>query len=196
MSAPVNEQALVARCREGNEAAAQQLYDNYCERLLALARRRLSLAMTRRVDAEDIVQSVFRTFFHRLKEGQFTLEDQDDLCKLLMRITVHKTLRQVAHHRAAKRDLRQEAGQQDDAVQQELRDLLDHEPNAEVAVAFLEQLEGFLTRLKPQERQILEWRLQGETSEEIGRKLGLYDRKVRRVLEHIRRLAAQEEIGL
>src|SRR6516165_4467626 len=95
------------RWRAGNEGAARELFDTYVERLVALARRRISQRLAGRVDPEDIVQSVFRTFFHRAKEGQFRFEEQDDLCKLLMRITVHKTLRKVAFHKAAKRDLRQ-----------------------------------------------------------------------------------------
>src|SRR5437868_15033379 len=103
MSAPSQDQSLIERCRSGDQEAARKLFDAYVERLVALARRRISQRLASRVDPEDIVQSVFRTFFGRVKAGQFHIEDQDDLCKLLMRITVHKTLRQVAHHKAAKR---------------------------------------------------------------------------------------------
>src|SRR5258708_34866002 len=74
-----------------------------------LARGRISQRLASRVDPEDIVQSVFRTFFVRLKDGRFVFAEQEDLCKLLMRITLHKTLRQVAFHKAAKRDPSMEA---------------------------------------------------------------------------------------
>jgi RNA polymerase sigma-70 factor, ECF subfamily len=61
--------------------------------------------------------------------------------------------------------------------------------------AFLDQLTHFLTRLSPQERQILELKLDGHSSAEIAEKLGSYERKVNRVLERIRALAEQENLG-
>jgi RNA polymerase sigma-70 factor (ECF subfamily) len=162
--------------------------------LLALARRRISQRLAGRVDPEDVVQSVFRTFFHRAREGQFSIADQDELCKLLVSITVHKTLRQVAFHQAAKRNLRQEVAQGPEP-QERLQELLDREPTPDEAVTFLDQLEHFLGRLRPQERQILELRLQGFSNDEIAAKLGIYDRKIRRAIERVRALAEQEGLS-
>jgi RNA polymerase sigma-70 factor (ECF subfamily) len=150
--------------------------------------------MASRVDAEDIVQSVFRTFFGRLRAGEFQIEDQDDLCKLLMRITVHKTLRQVAFHQAAKRNPALEKGQQD-AADDRILEVLDSEPTPEATVAFVDQLEHFLARLRPEERQVLEMRMQGHSNEEIAVKLNIkHDRTIRRIVERIRGMAEQEEI--
>jgi len=191
MAEPPLDRVLMDLWRGGDEAAARKLFDTYVERLVALARRRISQRLAARVDPEDVVQSVFRTFFHRVKEGQFSINDEDDLCKLLMRITVHKTLRQVAFHKAAKRNLGLEVDQGPDP-QERLQELLGREPTTEDAVAFLDQLEHFLNRLRPQDRQILEMRLQGYSNEEIADKLGIYDRKIRRVIERIRGLAEQE----
>ena len=42
------------------------------------------------------------------------------------------------------------------------------------------------------ERQVIEMRLQGCSNEEIEKKLGIYDRKIRRYIEHVRALAEQE----
>jgi RNA polymerase sigma-70 factor (ECF subfamily) len=194
MSESPEDKVLVELWRAGDENAARQLFDAYAERLVALARRRISQRLAGRVDPEDIVQSVFRTFFEHAKEGQFRIEEQDDLCKLLMRITVHKTLRKVAYHRAAKRDLRQELGHGQEP-QEQLQKLLDREPTPEEAVTFLDLLEHFLGRLRPQERQIVEMRLQGCNNDDICQKLGIYDRKIRRVIEHVRCLAEEEGLG-
>ncbi len=194
MSDAVPDQVLASYCRAGNEEAARQLFDKYMERLVALARRRISQRLASRVDPEDIVQSVFRTFFGRLRAGQFEIEDQDDLCKLLMRITVHKTLRQVAFHKAAKRNPALEKGQQD-AADDRILEVLDSEPTPEATVAFVDQLEHFLARLRPEERQVLEMRLQGHSNEEIATKLKIkHDRTIRRIVERIRGMAEQEEI--
>lgn len=191
--APENRE-LLELWRGGDEDAAKKLFDCYAARLLALARKRISQRMARRVDPEDIVQSVFRTFFARAKEGQFKFDDEDDLCKLLVRITVHKTLRHVEFHKAAKRDPGREAAQADDSHER-VRDLLDSEPTPQAAIAFLDELENFLDQLRPEERQILEMRLQGFSNDEICAKLGIYDRKIRRVLERIRGLAAKSGLA-
>jgi RNA polymerase sigma-70 factor (ECF subfamily) len=182
---------LVDRCRAGDADAARQLFERYVDRLVAVARRRLSQPITSRVDPEDIVQSVFRTFFGRLKGGQFQLDQQNDLCKLLVRITVNKTLRQVAYQKAAKRDPGQET-HADEGDRESVLQLLARDPAPEEAVAFLDQLEHFLLNLTPDERRILEMRMQGYSNEEICNELGIYDRKIRRVLERIRGLAEQE----
>lgn len=185
------DQALIDLWRQGDENAARQIVERYLDRLLVLARRRLSQRMASRIDPEDIVQSAFRTFFHRVKEGQFSFAEQDDLCKLLVRITLHKTLRQIAFHKAAKRDPNQET-EQGEHHQERLLTLLDEEPTPEATVTFLDQFEHFLSELEPQQREILELRLQGFSNEEIAEKLGIYDRKIRRVIERVRAIAIQE----
>lgn len=191
MSEPGDENDLVERCRAGDQLAANILFGRYVERLLLLAKRRISQRLASRVDPEDIVQSVFRTFFHRLRNDRFHFEDQDDLFKLLVRITVHKTLRQIAFHKAAKRDPSQEAHQGDNG-QELLAQVLDEEPSPEAIVTFMDQLEHFLSQLRPDDRNILELKLQGYSSDEIARQVGIYDRKVRRVLERVRAIAEND----
>jgi RNA polymerase sigma-70 factor (ECF subfamily) len=191
MSSASEEQALVELWRLGDQDAARQIVDRYVDRLMLLARRRLSPRMASRIDPEDIVQSAFRSFFARAKAGRFVFADQDDVCKLLVRITLHKTLRQVAFHKAAKRDPSAET-EQGDHHRERLLALLDAEPTPEAEVAFLDQLEHFFQGLNPQERQILEMRLQDYSNDEIALELGIYDRKIRRVIEHVRKVAAKE----
>jgi RNA polymerase sigma-70 factor (ECF subfamily) len=181
----------VSRWRKGDQDAAKQLFDRYASRLVALARRQISQRLASRLDPEDVVQSVFRSFFGRVKAGKFRIEEQDDLGKLLVRITVNKTLRKVEYHRAAKRDPSKEVIQGDHASD-DLLQVLDRDPTPEAVVAFVDQLDHFLNQLRPEERQILELRFQGYTNGEITKKLGIYDRKIRRLIERVRGLAEQE----
>jgi RNA polymerase sigma-70 factor (ECF subfamily) len=194
VSEPLDDRALLELCRAGNEDAARELFDRYVERLMGLARRRISQKLAGRVDAEDCVQSALRTFFHRAREGKFVVTERDDVAKLLMRITVHKTLRQVAFHQAEKRDAAAELRQGADAKKR-WEELLAEEPTPDHAVAFLDQMETFFSQLRPQERQILEMRLGGFSNDEIAEKLGIYDRKIRRVFERIRSLAEAEGLA-
>jgi RNA polymerase sigma-70 factor (ECF subfamily) len=191
MSEPPADQSLLHKWRAGDESAARQIYERYVNQLLDLARRRISQRLARRVDAEDIVQSVFRTFFDRAKAGQFQVEERDDLCKLLVRITLHKTLRQVAFHKAAKRDMTQEASQGPDD-EDRLLEVMDSVPTPEAACTFLDELEHYLNRMPGQDQQIIDLRLQGYSNVEIAEKLGISDRKIRRLMERLRGQAEQE----
>ncbi len=185
--------ALLSRWRLGDEEAARQLFALYVDRLVALARQRIGQRLATRIDPEDVVQSVFRTFFGGLKNDKFTIGESDDVCKLLARITVHKTFRQVAFHRAAKRDLYLEAGHGDEA-QKQLQAILDRGPTPEAANQFLDQLEHFLSKLRPEDRRILELRMQGYKDVEIAEMMQISDRKIRRLMERVRGLAEQDEL--
>ena len=189
-----SERSALEALQAGDEDAARQLFDRYAEQLVVLARRRISQRLASRIDAEDIVQSVFRTFFHRAKQGQFHLAEPDDVCKLLARITAHKTFRQIAFHRRAKRDAGQETAQGDDA-QDLLMKLMMAEPSPEEATAFLDQLQHFLAKLEDEERRILELRMEGYNNVEIAGRLGISDRKIRRLMERVRELAGREGLA-
>ena len=185
---PTDDRQLAAAYRAGDEAAARQLFDKYCERLLRLAGSRISQKLASRVDPQDVVQSAFRTFFARTRNDEFVFEGQDDLFKLLVRITVHKTLRQIAHHRAKRRSVAAETGH-GDAAHEQLMQLAASQPTPDVQVAVMESLERFVAQLAPADAQVLELKIQGHTTAEIAVLTGSYDRKVRRVLERIRGLA-------
>ena len=182
----------IDRCRAGDEQAAQKVFNRYVDQLVQLARLRLNQRLASRVDAEDVVQSVFRTFFHHVRAGDFTLRDQDDLCKLLVRITIHKTLRQIAHHRRGKRDARLETGT-GEVSQELLLSVLADGPTPDEAVIFLDQLENFLDQLSPTDRRICEMRMEGYNNTEIARALGISDRRIRRLMERLRGLTRRED---
>jgi RNA polymerase sigma-70 factor (ECF subfamily) len=185
---PANDRDLIAAFKAGSETAARDLFDRYCEKLMRLARRRIGQRMTTRVDPEDVIQSAFRTFFVRVRNDEFTFEGEDDLFKLLVRLTVNKALRQIAHHRAAKRDPGKEVaqGSNDHDI---LANLAAHDPPPEVEVAVLDELERFLGQLPEFDRRVLELKLRGHSTTEIAEAVGSYDRKIRRVLERIEAVA-------
>ena len=187
------DQELIARFKAGSESAATELFDRYCERLMCLARRRIGQRMASRIDPEDVIQSAFRTYFSRVRNDEFKFEGETDLFRLLVRLTVNKTLRQIAHHRAAKRDPNKETGQgtgEDDIFSQ----LTAGEPPPEVEVALLDEFERFLNRLQPFDRKVLELKFHGHTTAEIAGELDSYERKIRRVLERAAALAQGLEV--
>ena len=68
---------LVARVRANDEAAANKVFHQYAEQLARMAECHLSRQTVRRVDGDDVVQSVFRTFFARVERGEFQINSHD-----------------------------------------------------------------------------------------------------------------------
>src|SRR3954466_1386611 len=101
-----SDRSLLRRLRGGSEDAATQLYRRYAHRLRALARANTSAHLARRVDAEDIVQSVFRIFFTAASQGLYDVPAGEDLWKLLLVIALNKIRTEGDFHQAAKRDVR------------------------------------------------------------------------------------------
>ncbi len=175
---------LLARWRAGDQQAATDLYRTYASRLIALARNHLSAKMAARFDAEDVVQSVCRSFFARARDGQFAVQASDELWRLLVAITLHKTRRAVKHHQRGKRGVDQEvAGQGIFGVPVEV---LARAPAPEEAIALADLLETVMRRCSPLDRQIIELRLQGCTVEDIAAQTRRSERTIWRVLKRAR----------
>ena len=180
---------LLQRWKDGDELAANELFERYVNRLIALARSRLSNKMKRRVEPEDVVQSVYRSFFRKAADGQFTLDDRGDLWKLLATITVLKVRGKVEFHTAQKRRIYAE--ESTDANKNEFRlspEAIASEPTPSDAVALVEELNEVMGSLDKTQRQILELALQNNSEEEIATAVQRSGRTVRRTLQHVRDL--------
>ena len=95
----------IARIKQGDPAAAQQLWQRYVEQLIALARHRLSGLPGKMADEHDAVQSAFCSFFRRAEAGQFPLlNDRQDLWQLLVVMSARKAQNLV------RREFRQNRG--------------------------------------------------------------------------------------
>src|SRR4029079_10554541 len=70
---------LAGRLRAGDEGAAAEVFRRFAGRLIALAHTELDARLRRKVDPEDIVQSVYRSFFTRHRAGHFDLATWDAL---------------------------------------------------------------------------------------------------------------------
>src|SRR5947209_3466676 len=101
-----SDHSLLRRFRRGSQDAATQLYLRYVHRLRALVRANCSTALTRRLEPEDIVQSVFRRFFGRVVQGDYDVPPGEELWGLFLVIALNKIRAEEAFHRAGKRDMR------------------------------------------------------------------------------------------
>jgi eukaryotic-like serine/threonine-protein kinase len=179
---------ILQRYREGDERAADELFSRYVGRLTLLARSRLSPALARRTDPEDVVLSAYRSFFIRARDGRLTPARSGDLWRLLVAITLHKLYRQARKQRAERRALA--AREFESSWAKRLQ--LSRDPSPAEAVALADELQAIFRQLDPFARRVLELRLQDRSPAEIAVEVGRSERTIRRTVALIReRLLSQ-----
>lgn len=187
---------LLERIQLGDDLAAAELIDRYADRLIALARTRLSTKLARRLDPEDIVQSACRSFFRHAQVGRYEIRDSDDLWRLLAAITVHKAQRQLKRHSAAKRALAKEESSGWDGIMQVISpQVFSRDPSPEEATTLLEETTSMMAGLSSLHRQIIELSLQGHNLAEMAKQANCSERTVQRAIEQARLLLEQRLYG-
>jgi RNA polymerase sigma-70 factor (ECF subfamily) len=165
--------------RQDDCDAVQRLFDAYSRRLVNLAGKNIHPALLKRFDGEDVVQSVFRTFFRRHEAGGFQIEHSQQLWQLLVTLTLRKTRSHARKHTAARRD-----AQADRAITDE-HPMLDREPVPEDALALWEEIDLVIDGLPPKTGEIIAMRLEGRNKSEIAASLELSRQTIHRILKLI-----------
>jgi RNA polymerase sigma-70 factor (ECF subfamily) len=183
----LSDRSLLRRFRSGQPDAATELYLRYAERLHALAEGQCAVDLAPRVGPEDIVQSVFRTFFRRVARGQYDVPEGEELWQLFLVIALNKIRSAARFHRAARRDVRvTTTGLSDTLVSRRLV-ALDELPRTTLCLVIDELLDG----LPESMRAIVELRIEGREVEEIVARTQRSRRSVERALQEFRaRLSA------
>ncbi len=178
---------LMARLRRGDGEAASLIFDQYAHRLIGLARKRLDGMLRQKVDPEDVVQSVFRSFFQRQADGRMEVGNWDSLWGMLVVITLRKCGRCLEYFRAARRNVHREAVPRADREDfgpgwEAMAD----DPTPSEAAMLAETVENLMRSLEPRDRRILELSLQGLAAPAISAEVGCTERTVFRVMDRIR----------
>jgi RNA polymerase sigma-70 factor (ECF subfamily) len=170
------------RFQGGQPDAATELYLRYAERLRLLAARQCAPDLAPRLDPEDIVQSVFRTFFRRVAQGQYDVPDGEDLWKLFLVIALHKIRSTAAYHRAAKRDVRATGPGLREVMTQKHLAAPDETPLATLRLVIDQLLDSLPASMRP----IIALRVEGYDIEEIASRTQRSRRSVERGLQEFR----------
>lgn len=168
------------RLRRGDADAGQAIFARFGLDLIRLAAPRLRGLLKSKVDAEDVVQSAFRSFFRAHGDGSFELNGWNDLWALLVTITLRKCRYQHRRFQATKRDVRREHSLGGDW------ELPATGPRESDAAEFVELLSQLLGRVAPHTRVVAELALRDESPAEIARQVGLTTRSVYRHLERLK----------
>lgn len=183
LDAPPTDRALIEELRAGNREAATVLYQRYAKRLRQLIRNKCSSSLARRIDADDILQSVFHAFFKGAARGVYDVPDGEELWPLLLVIALNKIRTQGSFHLAAKRDVRMTCGlDEDESNHAAVNRLEANEPMPFLKLVADEALE----RIPPTQREIVELRVAGYEVEEIAHRVGRSKRTVERLLQACR----------
>lgn len=175
---------LLVRWRDrSDQEAAAEIFHRYVDRLIALARSRISPRLARRVDADDVVQSACRSFFMRVRDGRLLFQPGSEFWHLLAAITMHKIFRQLEHHTAGKRSMaREEDDGSDGSVCRISHDAVAREPAPDEILSFVEEQERALYDLSPLHRRMVELRLEDLSLADIAAETARSERMVRLVL--------------
>jgi DNA-directed RNA polymerase specialized sigma24 family protein len=185
----------LGEAQAGDPAAAQQLWERYFGRLVALARVKLQWGPRGMADEEDVALSAFDSFYRGAQQGRFPqLGDRDNLWRLLVVITARKAanLKRDANRqkRGGGRADGESVGRDHDA---ELEVVLGREPSPEFATQIAEECQRLLGSLGEEPlRTIALAKMEGYTNDEIAQKLRCAPRTVERKLGLIRRLWVKE----
>ena len=186
MQPDVTDQELLERWTQGDESAAEQIFERYSRRTWKLAETLIAQRLKPRFDGEDVVQSVFRTFLRHSREGSYHVEAAESLWKLLSAIARNKISERVAFHAAQRRAVGRErslGSSNGDSNSGEL--LAAIQPRVEDALALVEEVTATLAAFDPWARQVFEHCLEGNSTSEIAELMGCSRWSVRRTLDAI-----------
>jgi RNA polymerase sigma factor (sigma-70 family) len=183
----------IDRVKQGDDSAANRIWQHYFERLVRSVRQRLQ-GLNRAVsDEEDIVLSVFDSFYAAAEKGRFPdLSDRDDLWRLLLRMSARKVIDKRRHDRRQRRGGEAEicslGGEDETAIE-----AIGSEPSPEMVLMMQESVEQFFSHLgvgRLQELAVA--KLEGHSNAELARRWGCSERTIERRLHLIREKCQQE----
>jgi RNA polymerase sigma-70 factor (ECF subfamily) len=192
MSDPDFSSDFFIRLNNGTEAAAERVDRRFRQQLCSLVARELGKRLAVRQGPEDVVQSVFRSFFRGIDAHRFRIDTSGELWALLETIARHKILQHVEHNNAQKRTPDREVRAEGDLF-------LSREPLPEEAAHVADVIEQVLKGLEPPDPQVFRLRLEGYTREEIAKRVNCTLAAVRckldRIKARVKRLRDKGAIG-
>jgi DNA-directed RNA polymerase specialized sigma24 family protein len=194
MSSPGSISRLWEEVKAADEAAAQSLWERYCDQLHRLARHKVRHISRRVIDEEDIALSAFKSLCMGARKGRFPeANDRGSLWGLLVFITAQKVADWKAYERRKKRGggkVRGNSALEGKSSADGARgfdQIISRQPGPATLNRWAEEYERLLDQLGDKKlREIAELSVQGHTVAEIANRLGVAERTIFRKLDLIR----------
>jgi RNA polymerase sigma-70 factor (ECF subfamily) len=162
---------LLARARVGDAEALNLLIQQYEGEIRLAVRVRLGPALRPHLDTLDIIQSVHGSLIRGLRNDKFELSNPKKLLALAIAIVRNKVAKHWRRYRR-ERPL-PDQGSACDKVENILLSLAaPHDDPAEVA-QFKDQIRKLYDSMSAQDRHVIQRRLEGYSTAEIARELGI-----------------------
>lgn len=186
--------ALVGRIARNQDQRAAELVHDFCRpRLTAFARSRIFPKLLQRIDAEDVVQETFQSFFRGVYANRFQIDTTSELWNTLLAICMNKIRTESQHHSRKKRSFDREERHEDfgSGVDKAASSMVAADPLCGVQNV-LAQLRSIVGHMDSRDQETMLDSIRGMKNNEIAEKYGCSERSVRRVFERIRsRLQAE-----
>lgn len=181
--------SLLVNLRNGDSASSEALVSIVTPIILRSIRNRLEQAnLPNLLDPNDICQAVLGSFFSKVNADWPTAKTMRELVALLLTIARNKVRDEIRRHIADRRDRRRMMRVRSN---DHLAHLASNDPTPSKAIVQSELFEQAIKRLSPEERQILEERLNGRDWIEIAQVRGvsaeLLRQKLNRAVHRVRR---------
>ena len=188
--------------KAGEPQAAQAIFEQYFQRVIGLAQRKLQGTPRRIADEEDVALSAIHSLCRGAARGRFPqLDDRHDLWTILAMIASRKSVDQIQYQNRQKRGSGRVHGESifvsaAEDRPQGLADFAPSSPPLEGLDDLAGECEHLLEKLGDDSlRELALLKLEGYTNEEIAQKLDCARRTVQRRLKLIQDIWTQELPG-
>lgn len=183
--------------KQGDDDAAQKLWERYFQRIVQLAQRRIE-GFSVAFDAEDVALSTFDQVIRAMREERLeTMADRCDLWQILRINAMRRAADRFRIEGAAKRGggrVANETQPQTKRVDVDLDRLPGRLDDPQFTSMMSEECLRLLTALQDNElEQVAKSKLEGLTNDQIAADLGYSRRTVQRMLQNIRAIWSREQ---
>jgi DNA-directed RNA polymerase specialized sigma24 family protein len=194
----------ISQLKQGDQSAAQRLWERYVDQLVRLARKEMGHMSRRVVDEDDLANSAFSGAVLGIQAGRFPqMNDRNDLWQVLVVLTERKSIDLRRRELAAKRgggavrgDSVFAAKDPGDSSVAGFSHVIDTAPTPAFAAQAAEELQRLLKLLNDDLlRRVAVAKMEGYTNPEIAQKLEIGLSSVERKLRLIRQTWQDETAG-
>jgi RNA polymerase sigma-70 factor (ECF subfamily) len=163
--------SLLARARQWDQAALAELVRRYEPEVRRVAHAQLGPALRPYLESMDLVNSVHRSLLLGLRQNKFALSAQENLVAL----AVVMVRRKIARHWRKVQKEHQQLGHKVDVLEVEeiLTSLSESLDDPARAAEHRDQIRQLFRELDPTDQQLVKLRLEGASTAQTARTLGL-----------------------